>query len=207
MADSDLRREAVSLDEPLPWLLGFQSTSLQGQDGAMSMVVPRHILVSQVDMDPWARDPLSPEKLQCACYMGTLEVLGPQGRGACRPIVIQLTGHFRRLIESGCYCVLKPNVETTQSAFGSPGPSVFPHPGLYLLGLPFPPGCPGKASLAQKSVSDPQRLFQNAAEEKGKVWPGCWPARMISSPFYPDVFGDAAQDRHFLTQRGSGRMP
>lgn len=56
-------------------------------------------------------------------------------------------------------------------------PSVFPHPGLYLLGLPFLPGCPGKASLTQQSVSDPQTLFQNAAKEKGKVWPGHWPAR------------------------------
>lgn len=90
----------------------------------------------------------------------------------------------------------------------SPGPQV---PGLILSAsahtvLPFPLGSPGKASLTRQSVSDPQGLFQNAAKEKGKVWPGHWPARMISSPFYPDVFGDAPQDSRFLTGRGSGYM-
>lgn len=155
-------------------------------------------------MAPTARDPLSLEELRHACYTGTPKVLGPQGREACRPIVIQLTGHFRRLIDSGCST---PNVgRDNQYVFGSLGPQSSLSPNLYLLGLPFPLGSPGKASLTQPSVSDPRGLFQNAAKEKGKVWSGHWPARMTSSPFYPDVFGDAPQDNRFLTWTGSGYM-
>lgn len=49
----------------------------------------------------------------------------------------------------------------------TPGPESSLSPSLYFLGLPFPLGSPGKASLTQLSVSDPQGLFQNAAKEKG----------------------------------------
>lgn len=87
--------------------------------------------------------------------------------------------------------VLNPTVETVQYPFGSPRPSIsgfglIPSaPAYTFLACTFPPGSPGKAGLTQLFVSDPQRLFQNAAKEKGRVWLGLCPVGMTSSPFLP----------------------
>lgn len=155
----------------------------------------------------------SQEELQCACYMGTLRRRGLQAHSHSVNWTSQKTCRQWVLLGAEPQCGENPGCVLAAlgpvSSF-SPGPQVpgfiSSTPILYLLGLPFPLGSPEKASFTQQSVSNPQGLFQTAAEEKGKVWSGRRPVRMTSSPFYPDVFGDAPQDSRFLTGRGSGYM-
>lgn len=109
----------------------------------------------------------------------------PRGGEACKPTDIRLTGHFRRLVDSGCCWVLNPNVERIQDAFGSPGSSIFPQPRpsgswVHFLSPYLIPTWPAFSSrlpwegLVHSAVCvQPSRTLPNCCRGKGKgvVWP------------------------------------
>ena len=99
------------------------------------------------------------------------KVLGPQGREACRSIVTQLTGHFRRPIDSGCYWGLNPKCRDNPVCIWQPRaqspPSAPAYTCLACLFLSAPLGRPHSPSCLCLTLKDSSKMLPRKRDRCG----------------------------------------